>query len=67
MSSETLYLRRHAAHLDRHTPHLCSECSAPLTANGRCTRCERIPAEHRTERFPDPRARLERMERAVYR
>jgi hypothetical protein len=65
MSSESLYLRRHTGHRDRHTPHLCPDCAGPLAADGRCSRCEHGPSERPDERFPDPRFRLERMERAA--
>lgn len=67
MSSETIYLNRHTGHRDRHTPHLCPTCQGPLTADGRCTGCAHRRAEHPSTRFPDPRARLERMERAARR
>lgn len=67
MSSEIIYLERHVGHRNRHTPHLCPDCTGPLTSDGRCSRCANRPVEHPSLRFPDPRARLERMERAARR
>ena len=67
MTSETIYLARHTGHRNRHTPHLCPDCSGPLTADGRCTHCASGPHERPTVQFPDARARLERMERAARR
>jgi hypothetical protein len=55
-------------HRNRHTPHLCPDCHAPLTSDGRCTHCAAEPVsprEHPFERFPNRRVRLERMERAA--
>lgn len=66
MASESTRIERYypAGHRDRHRPHLCPECGAPLSADGRCDHCEAaLPADRRTLAFPDARARLERMER----
>ena len=67
MSSEIIYLERHVAHRDRHRPHLCPDCTGPLTSDGHCTRCTYRAPERPTLQFPDARVRLERMERAARR
>jgi hypothetical protein len=72
MTSEPIRMElsyRHG-HRNRHTPHLCPDCNAPLTIAGRCTHCDEAtvsPRERPVARFPDRRARLERMERAARR
>jgi len=69
MTSASIRIERcyPAGHHNRHTPHLCSRCAGPLTADGRCTRCPPDETEQPELRFPDRRARLERMERAARR
>jgi hypothetical protein len=65
MTSESFRIERlyPAGHRNRHTPHLCPRCAAPLTTGGRCTRCEGARrADPLTAGFPDRRARLRRME-----
>ena len=71
MTSESTRIERFypAGHRDRHTPHVCTRCGHPLTSDSVCTHCadaaEVTPAlatERRISRFPDERARLERME-----
>jgi hypothetical protein len=72
MTSEPIRMElsyRHGHH-NRHTPHLCPACRAPLTSDGRCTRCAAravSPRERLVRRFPDRRARLERMEQTARR
>lgn len=75
MTSESIRIEQQlypAGHRDRHTPHLCAECGHPLPSDGTCAHCqERVEArpdpasERPVLRFPDERARLERMERAA--
>jgi hypothetical protein len=69
MTSESIRIERYypAGHRDRHTPHLCPDCSAPLTADGACTHCDSARREQAVLQFPNRRARLERMERVARR